>query len=229
MDMTQPSLLKKRIPLFSIVVLSLLFSVSLIAARVYFTEKVTFVFLVWNLFLAAIPFVISSVLVVYQHKLSRVVLFSGFLLWLLFFPNAPYILTDLFHLKERTGVPLWFDLMVILSAAWNGLILGLLSLQDIQHVISKRFSVIWSWVAVTLSLGLCGFGIYVGRYLRWNSWDVVTNPVGLTADLLERITDPFTHPRTVGVTVLYTAFLLLAYLFFTQLAKLNFKEEQHNK
>jgi uncharacterized membrane protein len=154
MDMTQPSLLKKRIPLFSIVVLSLLFSVSLIAARVYFTEKVTFVFLVWNLFLAAIPFVISSVLVVYQHKLSRVVLFSGFLLWLLFFPNAPYILTDLFHLKERAGVPLWFDLMVILSAAWNGLILGLLSLQDIQHVISKRFSVIWSWVARYAFVGI---------------------------------------------------------------------------
>ncbi|TXH28454.1 MAG: DUF1361 domain-containing protein [Cyclobacteriaceae bacterium] len=228
MDMTQQSLFKKRMPLFLVVILSLLFSVSLIAARVYFTEKVTFIFLVWNLFLAVIPFIISSVLILYQHKLARVVLFSAIMLWLLFFPNAPYILTDLFHLKERSGVPLWFDLMVILSAAWNGLILGLLSLQDIQHVISKRFSAAWSWVAVMLSLVLCGFGIYVGRYLRWNSWDVVTNPVGLTTDLLERIANPFTHPRTVGVTILYTCFLLLAYLFFSQLAKLNFKEENGN-
>jgi uncharacterized membrane protein len=216
-------------PLLSVIILSLLFSILLIATRVYLTEKVTFVFLIWNLFLAVIPFVISSVLVLAMHKLNRVVLVLGILLWLLFFPNAPYILTDLFHLKERSGIPLWFDLMVILSAAWNGLILGLLSLQDIQYVISKRFSVVWSWVAVTLSLGLCGFGIYVGRYLRWNSWDVVTNPLGLTTDLLERITDPFTHPRTVGVTILYTSFLLLAYLFFVQLGKVNFKEEHSNQ
>lgn len=216
-------------PLLSVIILSLLFSVLLIVTRVYLTEKVTFVFLIWNLFLAVIPFAISSVLVLAMHKLNRVVFVLGILLWLLFFPNAPYILTDLFHLKERSGIPLWFDLMVILSAAWNGLILGLLSLQDIQHVISKRFSAVWSWVAVTLSLGLCGFGIYVGRYLRWNSWDVVTNPLGLTTDLLERITDPFTHPRTVGVTILYTSFLLLAYLFFVQLGKVNFKEEHTNQ
>lgn len=208
---------KSRLRLVALLFLSTLFTIALIAARVYVTQKVTFVFLVWNLVLAAIPFVISTLLVSFESKIKNASLFFFLACWLVFFPNAPYILTDFFHLRQRPDVPLWFDLMVILSAAWNGLIFGLLSLLDIQHIITNRFSRLTGWLFVTGSLFLCGFGIYVGRYLRWNSWDVVTNPVALTYDLIERVTNPVLHPRTVGVTVLYMVFLFIVFVFFRTL------------
>lgn len=205
---------KSRLRLVALLFLSTLFTIALIAARVYVTQKVTFVFLVWNLVLAAIPFVISTLMISFESKIKTVGLFVLLACWLAFFPNAPYILTDFFHLRQRPDVPLWFDLMVILSAAWNGLIFGLLSLLDIQHIITNRFSRLTGWIFVTGSLFLCGFGIYVGRYLRWNSWDIVTNPVALTYDLLERVANPVLHPRTLGVTVLYMTFLFIVFAFF---------------
>jgi uncharacterized membrane protein len=208
----------ERIRLTGIILLSLLFSVLLIACRVYFTHKITFVFLVWNLILAFVPFLISSIIISTKSKsISKWTLGILFVVWLIFFPNAPYILTDLFHLKQRTGVPLWFDLIVILSAAWNGLILGLLSLDDLHGVISKRFSKAAGWLFVFGSLFLCGFGIYIGRYLRWNSWDVITNPITLFQELFNQLLHPTLHPRLIGVSVLYMAFLMIAFLFIKQI------------
>lgn len=220
------SIPKSRLRLIALLFISTLFTIGLIAARVYFTQKVTFVFLVWNLVLAAIPFIISTLLVSFESRIKSALLFLFLACWLVFFPNAPYILTDFFHLRQRPDVPLWFDLMVILSAAWNGLTLGLLSLLDMQHIVTKRFSRLTGWVFVTASLFLCGFGIYVGRYLRWNSWDVVTNPVALTYDLLERVTNPMLHPRTLGVTVLYMAFLFLVFAFFRLLMTSHGRQER---
>lgn len=207
-----------RLRLTGIVLLSLLFTGVLIFSRVYVTQKVTFIFLLWNLILAFIPFVISSFLISFGHKIkSHFSLGAVIILWLLFFPNAPYIMTDFFHLKVRPGVPIWFDLMVILSAAWNGLILGLISLKDMQEVVESRFSRVWGWGFVVSSLLLCSFGIYIGRYLRWNSWDVLTNPFALAQDLAERFANPLVHPRSFGVTLLYMSFLFIAFLFFKQL------------
>lgn len=208
------SIPKYRLRLIGLLFVSTLFTICLIAARIYVTQKVTFAFLIWNLILAAIPFVISTFMISFESKIKAAGLFLLLACWLVFFPNAPYILTDFFHLRQRPDVPLWFDLMVILSAAWNGLILGLLSLLDMQHIITKRFSKLTGWLFVTVSLFLCGFGIYIGRYLRWNSWDIVTNPVALGYDLIERIADPVLHPRTLGVTVLYMLFLFIVFAFF---------------
>lgn len=211
-----------RLRLSGILLLSALFTSVLIFGRVMLTQKVTFVFLIWNLILAFVPFVLSTLLVSFRHQIkSDFLLGAGIILWLLFFPNAPYILTDFFHLKARPGVPIWFDLMVILSAAWNGLILGLISLKDMQELVEDRLSKFWGWTFVISSLLLCGFGIYVGRYLRWNSWDVLTNPFALAQDLLARFTNPLVHPRSFGVTFLYMAFLLIAFLFFKQLNSTN--------
>lgn len=219
MDAIKSEFIERRLPLVIIIILSMLFTVGLVIARVFITEKVTFLFLIWNLILAFIPFFISTLLYLIRFKLkSDIILFAGVFLWLLFFPNAPYILTDLFHLKQRVGIPIWFDLMVILSAAWNGLILGLLSLHDIHFIIAKRFTKFLGWCTVVTSLILSGFGIYVGRYLRWNSWDLVTHPKALLNDLFERVVNPLAYPKTLGVTVLYMTFLFIAYLLFRQLS-----------
>jgi uncharacterized membrane protein len=190
--------------------------------RVFASATPTFLFLNWNLFLAFIPWALSSALIIYpklQEKKLAVITLLG--TWLLFFPNAPYILTDLFHLKHVVSMPMWFDLLLILSFAWVGLLFGFMSLWDIEKILNRyliksrlkgllryRFSVpIFS--SVLLFIG--SFGIYLGRYLRWNSWDIIAEPFALIYDIGDRFINPFEHPRTWGVTLLMGLFLNLVY------------------
>ena len=195
---------------------SMAFSVLLLAARFWYTGKTDYSFLVWNLFLAFLPFAISSLLLLIG-KHARVVFLLPFLaLWLLFFPNAPYILTDLFHLAPKAGVPLWYDLMLLLSFAWNGLMLGFISLADLQRLLRQRFNAVVAWFFVVISLGLGSFGVYLGRFLRWNSWDLLTRPEELLMDILARFTNPLAFPRTWGMTLILTVFLTLSYLMLTR-------------
>lgn len=215
--LTQPKRLKLTFWLFS----SILLSVALVAARNYVAGNHFFRFLIWNLFLAFIPYIVSSWLAYYtQTRKSIVVIGGATALWLLFFPNAPYILTDLFHLRPRTEIPYWYDLLLILSFAWNGLILGFVSLVEMQKVISKRFNEVASWLFVITTLCLSAFGIYLGRYLRWNSWDIITNPQGLAFDILDRFVHPFAHGRTWYMTLGFSAFLIVGYFTIKQLGKL---------
>ena len=133
------------------------------------------------------------------------------LVWLLFFPNAPYILTDLFHLERRAGVPYWYDLALILSCAWNGLMLAYASLTDMQALVARRLGWGAGWGFATVALLLSSCGLYLGRYLRFNSWDILTNPLALFFDIVSRLLHPLAHPATWGVTLLYGAFLVLGY------------------
>ena len=135
-------------------------------------------------------------------------------LWLLFFPNSPYILTDLFHLATRSGMPKWFDLLMLLSFAWTGLVMGIFSLMDIQSVVTRRYSEILAWFCSVVFIVLGSFGIYLGRYLRWNSWDIVTTPQPLIRDIYHIVVDPLNHPGTVGITLVFSAFLTLVYMTF---------------
>jgi uncharacterized membrane protein len=209
---------KNRLNLMILFFLTTALCVTLVALRVRYTSKITFVFLVWNIFLAVIPYAVSTLLVLYHEKIkNRWLLTIPFLLWLCFFPNAPYILTDLFHLKQRSGVPYWYDLALILFFAWNGLMLGYASLLDIQAVLTKHFNRLTGWVVAIGSLVLGSFGIYLGRYLRWNSWDVLSSPKGLLHDIAVRVLDPMAHQQTYGVTLIFSAFLVLGYLLIFQL------------
>jgi uncharacterized membrane protein len=219
----QPKRLKLTFWLFS----SLLFSVALVAARNYVGGNHFFRFLIWNLFLAFIPYLVSSWLIYYTNNRKNILVIGGATaLWLLFFPNAPYILTDLFHLRPRTEAPYWYDLLLILSFAWNGLILAYVSLAQMQQIFSKIFNKMVSWLFVITSLCLSAFGIYLGRYLRWNSWDIITNPQGLAFDILDRFIHPFAHGRTWYMTLGFSAFLIVGYFTIKQLGKLAAQTEQ---
>ena len=134
--------------------------------------------------------------------------------WLLFFPNAPYILTDLFHLRLNSSMPVWFDLVLILLYAWTGLLFGFLSLWDIESVLRKGVKP-WAVSVISVVLLFAGsFGIYIGRYLRWNSWDILTSPFRLLYDIGDRFVNPFAHPRTWGMTLLMGVFLNILYFSF---------------
>lgn len=206
---------KKQVNILAILLLSNLFSIALIAFRVYYTGLNLFIFLTWNLFLAWIPYGLSLIFLVWEKKLNSIFLI-GFLLglWLLFFPNAPYILTDLFHFGQKIYVPLWYDLILILSFAWNGLLLGFLSLANVQNYLSKKVNVFVGWFFAFISLGLSAFGIYLGRFLRWNSWNILTHPQAIFYDILDRIIHPFAHKQSLAMTLVFSAFLILAYLTF---------------
>ena len=190
---------------------SLSLSILLVVGRVMMTGRGLFLFLVWNLFLAVIPFALSTLLGTAKGPLRARLLVPVGAAWLLFFPNAPYILTDLFHLERRAGVPLWYDLALILSCAWNGLMLAYASLADMQRLVQLRLGPAAGWAFATLALLLSSFGIYLGRYLRFNSWDVLANPLTLFFDIVNRILHPFSFPGTWGVTLVFGLFLLVGY------------------
>ena len=202
---------RSRLTLVFVLAASITLSVLLIVGRVLMTGKGLFLFLIWNLFLAVIPFTLSTLLGTARGPLRARLLVPVGVAWLLFFPNAPYILTDLFHLDARPGVPLWYDLALILSCAWNGLMLAYASLSDMQRLVELRLGFWAGWTFATLALLLSSFGIYLGRYLRFNSWDVLANPLTLFYDILNRLLHPFSFPGAWGLTLIFGIFLLVGY------------------
>ncbi|GAB3325580.1 DUF1361 domain-containing protein [Hymenobacter humi] len=202
---------RARLTLVFVLGTSLTLSILLIAGRVLMTGQLLFLFLIWNLFLALIPYALSTMLGLARGPLRARMLVPVGAAWLLFFPNAPYLLTDLFHLEPRPGAPLWYDLALILSCAWNGLMLAYASLADMQRLVELRLGVWVSWVFAAVALLLGSFGIYLGRFLRFNSWDVLANPLTLFYDILNRVLHPFSYPRAWGVTLVFGVFLLVGY------------------
>jgi uncharacterized membrane protein len=188
--------------------------------RFLYSDTRTFLFLNWNLFLAFVPWFLSSFAIIKpQMQQYKLIIALLMFVWLLFFPNAPYILTDLFHLRLRASMPIWFDLVLILCFAWTGLLFGFLSLWDIEKVLKTRFSATFvSFISICL-LFLGSFGIYVGRYLRWNSWDIIREPFGLLYDIGDRLISPIEHPRAWGMTLFMGIFLNMIYWSFRLIRK----------
>jgi uncharacterized membrane protein len=188
---------------------------AMVAVRVVYTGDLGWTALYWNLMLAWVPLVVA--LVVYdasRRGASSLALLGGGAVWLLFFPNAPYIVTDLTHLRTYEGAPIWFDTVLACSAAWAGLALGFISLYLMQSVVRRRFGHVTGWGFALGVLSLSSFGIYLGRFERWNSWDLVTRPDALLADIWT-----LGELRTAAVTILFTAFLGMTYLVFYSFAR----------
>ncbi len=212
-----------RAKLIALLGISCAMSLGMVFVRVDYTDSLRYMWLIWNLFLALIPFAISSFMLSHPRTVRPGWIFGlALALWLLFFPNAPYVITDFIHLRP-SGVPLWYDLLLIMSFAWNGLLFGLISLSDMQEMIRRKFGSVQAWVFVGATLLLTGFGIYLGRFLRWNSWDLFTNPAALFSDIADRVLNPLEHLPTYTFTFGFAAFLLLAYLVFKQFAEVNQK------
>ena len=221
---------KKRKQLFIILCISTLFDVGILLGRMMkagaFPEEwtfaslvnsrgSTFLFLIWNLFLAWIPYWIAlSLQPLYNRYPSKI--WSGLLLflWLLFLPNAPYIVTDLLHLRPRPPVPLWYDLLLLFSFAWTGLILGFLSILEVQQFLKNKVGERKAQLLPFLIIPLISLGIYIGRFQRWNSWDIFFHPFDLLQDILEMCIHPFSHLSAIGLIIVLTGLLLISYRLF---------------
>jgi uncharacterized membrane protein len=190
-----------------------LWCAALVVLRVELSGSLFYVFLVWNLFLAWIPWLAAQAFgASSRRRAPRLLRLGWFTLWLLFLPNAPYILTDLLHLRPRPPVPLWYDLALLLSCAGTGLLLGYISLLEVQGAVEKQLGRVAGWMVAAGSLFLSGFGIYLGRFLRRNSWEILTDPAGLYLDISDRLLNPTLHLRTYGVTLVFGVGLLLWYI-----------------
>jgi uncharacterized membrane protein len=200
--------------------------VALLVARWIYSNPGAYDFLAWNLFLAWIPLLAAvAVYDMYRRGRPLVRLLPLGALWLLFLPNAPYLLTDLIHLGTRNDAPLWFDLVLFTAFAWTGALLGFMSVYLLQGVVRRAAGVSWSWAFVGGSLVATSFGIYLGRSLRWNSWALVTNPGPLLSDVWARLSDPLAHPRSFGMTVALSALLSVLYLVLYSFAQLPAAEQ----
>ena len=185
----------------------------LVQMRSLYSRETVFTAFLWNLFLAWIP--LAAALPIYALRRSRgrrwPMVGACFALWFLFFPNAPYIVTDLQHLHPRPGVPVWYDLITIMAFALTGLFLGYLSLYLMQEVVRGWFGRGVSWAFALAMLGVSAFGIYLGRFVRWNSWDMLVDPINTMTDAA-RIANPATNPQALAFSGTFFAFSLVCYL-----------------
>lgn len=176
---------KFRLTVFALLCGATLLSLAMFRVRTLLTDSLDYAFLVWNIFLAWIPLGLAHAATAFSWRRKYILISLPFaaLLWLLFFPNAPYILTDLQHLGiPRSGIPVWFDVLMLIWFAWTGLLLGMVSLFLMQDIVRREFGRIAGWLFVFTAGILSSLGIYVGRFLRWNSWDLLINPFARLTD-----------------------------------------------
>jgi uncharacterized membrane protein len=200
--------IKKLTHMKRILLISTGFTLLLFAVRVMVTQSFYFFFIPWNLFLAWLPLFFISRLKGEEKSMKNI---AFLMLWMLFFPNAPYVITDLFHLENRPPVPMYFDLLILFSAAWNGLLMGLLSVKKLEDWLLQTYHVRTVRLIIIGCFFLCGFGIYLGRFERFNSWHIVTQPADLFTDIFYRFANPFDHLRTWAVTILFGVVLFFFY------------------
>ena len=173
-------------------------------------------FLVWNLFLAWIPYFAS--VVAYLSMRFRVTFFLimpiSTLVWIAFFPNAPYLLTDFQHLAySNPNSPLWFDVIIMIWFAWTGLLLGISSLYLMQEIVTRTFNPAIGWIFAIGVTCLSSVGVFMGRFLRWNSWDLLQDPIPIAKDIYGIVRHPISNLPTYVFTILFT--LLFLFIYFT--------------
>ena len=219
---------KYSIAVFALLNLACALCIALVAARVAYSESDDHLGLIWNLFLAWIPFILAY----FAHAVSwrRISLYLVIpvvaLLWLIFFPNAPYMLTDLQDLtRKTTDAPLWYDVLIVVWCSWTGMLLGVISLYLMQDIVHRAFGRTSGWMFVLVISAMSSFGIYIGRFVRLNSWDILQNPAETAMEILGVAVDP--SMRLAAFTLLYTFFFLFVYLLLYSFSHLlqeqNFK------
>jgi uncharacterized membrane protein len=234
-----PKILRSEIN--RLLVASTCFSFTLVFLRIIHTHSTIFAFMAWNLFLAYIPYALSTWLTARRsrHPLTNSLStpptppvrrrqWAGgkpldiaiALAWLLFVPNSFYILTDLYHLTDsrHPHVPEWYDLILIFSFAWNGLLLGVLSVRQMEKLLPVK-GIFRGTLIVFLVMALSAFGVYTGRYLRYNSWDILSNPFQLTADILYIIVHPLRNQQAWGMILCFTILLSFIYSMLKKMSR----------
>lgn len=189
-------------------------SVLLFGLRVVGTQTTDYWFLFWNLLLAWVPVLFAWLLIraLRSRAWSQPLPVALSLLWLGFLPNSFYLMSDLIHLRSTGDIGILYDAVFMLSFIWNGLVAGFLSMIMVHKKLKERRHRL---AAIPIMLGvmlLASFAIYLGRNLRWNTWDVLINPAGLLFDVSEQVVNPFDHLQSFATTA--TFFLLIGSMYY---------------
>jgi len=207
---------KKRSYLDILLLLSFLFT-ALIFGRAYSVKSIRYLFLVWNLFLAWVPYCLA---LVNEKNIIKKESFYWFLFsaWLLFFPNAPYMLTDLIHMPDIEFGPYahvrllqWVDVILITGFVCVGYWLGLESMRIVHETLKKKFSNKLSWMLIGVISFLSGYAIFIGRYARLNSWDVV-RPIKLIRIFFQQLS-----MSSILFTMMFAGLILISYAIYNGL------------
>jgi len=199
-----------------------LFCIALTAYNIFVARIIYPAYLVWNLFLAFVPYVFSRYFAaVVEARHPRYVQVLVFVVWLAFFPNALYLVTDFVHLYEQILLPVWFDIAIVFSYTWIAFFLAFLSLQTIEKTFAKLWTRRQAVGMVCAVLFLSSVGIYIGRYLRWNSWDVVVQPWNIIKDIVSVFGTSATAKDSLGMIVVFFGMFLGIYFSFRAISQPN--------
>ena len=200
--------------------------VGLLEIRIRETGDGFYRFLVWNLFLAWVPLALAAAAYALLRRGVDGLVAALLVAWLLFFPNAPYLLTDFIHLEEGPA-PLWYDALMLSAFAWTGLLVGFASLYLVQIILRRALGAAAAWLGVFGALALASIGVYIGRFVRLNSWDVLVHPRDVVDVVRARlVAEP---PEMAQALVMLTAFLSVAYLVVYSFANLRFQLEDDRR
>jgi uncharacterized membrane protein len=196
--------------------------------RIIFSGEITYTFLVWNLLLAAVPYYLVKIFRFPACRASAgrresknpIALITILSLWLLFLPNAPYILTDFIHLQFYDNPYCYLDIAILSSFSLSGMLMALSSLNSVidflkaqEWITSRATSVIFKMGVVSL----CALGVYLGRILRWNSWNILNRPRSLASDLLQLFIHPLEHRESWAFITIFCGLLIILSLTIEKL------------
>jgi uncharacterized membrane protein len=193
-------------------------SLWLLVLRVLDARSMRYWFLIWNLLLAWLPLLLAWALIARLHKkrwMDPVSLLLS-VLWLGFLPNSFYLVTDLIHLEPTGEVSLLYDAVLMCSFIFNAYLAGMISLYLVHRQLFKRLGAQWAHTMVVGILLACSFAIYLGRTLRWNTWDVVINPIGLLFDVFDRFLRPGSYPEAFVTTTIFFTLIGSVYIVVWQ-------------
>ncbi|MFA6355193.1 MAG: DUF1361 domain-containing protein [Candidatus Paceibacterota bacterium] len=184
--------------------------------RIILFGNTSFIYILWNVFLAAIPFFISYILLLYTNKdnIIKPFFIIGFILWLLFLPNSPYVITDFIHLGRFHAVPIMYDMFLLFASAWVALLMGLYSISHMEKILLLKFSKKVTNILIITIILFTSFGVYVGRYLRFNSWDFFISNNSLITSIWKIFTESNGYANVYGYTALFFIFIYTSYLAF---------------
>jgi uncharacterized membrane protein len=201
---------------------------AMIVARVLRTEEVKHAFMPGNLILAWFPLIFAIGVRASVRLPSGIGVPSALAccgLWLLFLPNAPYMVTDIMHYRVTSELPVWYDAIMLGSFAMTGVMLGALSLYLMHELAERLGGVILGWLFAASSIAASGVGIYFGRVLRWNSWDAVRSPSLVVEDAMVLVRHPVEYQAAWALIILSSAFFWSAYVVLWGATRLEFNND----
>ena len=218
-------MIKNKVILGWLMLAATLISLALVVIRMTYNDDRTYGFLIWNLVLAWVPYAAAWAATLAERNRTTFLIFMPLciLVWMAFFPNAPYLLTDFQHLATANRVtPLWYDVILLIWAAWTGLLLGIASLKMMQEIITRAFNPAAGWFFAIGATVLSSMGVYLGRFLRWNSWDLLQDALPIAKDMYGIVRHPLSNLPTYVFLILFTLLFLFIYVTIQLLGR---KEE----